>query len=150
MGGYFNTADDTSDQLLVRERSYMDNATPSTNGVAAGNLVRLAMLSRDLKYLDRAQETIQSFDKIMTETPQACPVLFSALDWYENYTVVRTSRDRFGELLDSYLPACVLQEESELPDGAIALVCQGLTCKEPSQTSEHMWEQLQVSQNRNW
>ncbi len=150
MGGYFNTADDTSDQLLVRERSYMDNATPSTNGVAAGNLVRLAMLSRDLKYLDRAQETIQSFDKIMTETPQACPVLFSALDWYENYTVVRTSRDRFGELLGSYLPACVLQEESEIPAGTIALVCQGLTCKEPSQTSEHMWEQIKVSQNRSW
>ena len=150
MGGYFNTADDTSKELLVSERSYMDNATPSTNGVAAGNLVRLAMLSRDLKYLDRAQETIQSFDKIMTETPQACPVLFSALDWYENYTVVRTSRDRLGELLGSYLPACVLQEESEGPAGAIALVCQGLTCKEPSQTSEHMWEQIKMSQNRNW
>ncbi|WP_071515228.1 thioredoxin domain-containing protein [Geitlerinema sp. PCC 9228] len=148
MGGYFNTAEDSSNELLVRERSYMDNATPSTNGVAAGNLVRLAMLSRDLQYLDHAKETIQSFDKIMTETPQACPVLFSALDWYQNYTVVRTSRDRLGELLGSYLPACVLQVESALPAGAIALVCQGLTCKEPSQTPEHMWEQIQFSQNR--
>ncbi len=37
LGGYYNTASDSSDDLLIRERSYTDNATPSAKGVAIAN-----------------------------------------------------------------------------------------------------------------
>jgi uncharacterized protein YyaL (SSP411 family) len=54
-GGYYNTATDTGSDLLVRERSYVDNATPAANGIAIANLVRLFLLTEDLRYLDRAE-----------------------------------------------------------------------------------------------
>ncbi|HAT14119.1 MAG TPA: thioredoxin domain-containing protein, partial [Microcoleaceae bacterium UBA11344] len=44
LGGYYNTAKDCSGDLLVRERSYTDNATPAANGIAIASLVRLALL----------------------------------------------------------------------------------------------------------
>jgi uncharacterized protein YyaL (SSP411 family) len=45
-GGYYLTADD-AEGLIVRPESTIDEATPNPNGVAAQNLVRLAMLSGD-------------------------------------------------------------------------------------------------------
>jgi len=45
LGGYYNTSSDASQDLIVRERSYVDNATPSANGVAIANLVRLALFT---------------------------------------------------------------------------------------------------------
>jgi uncharacterized protein YyaL (SSP411 family) len=48
LGGYYNSATDTSGDLLVRERSYTDNATPSANGIVIANLVRLALLTENL------------------------------------------------------------------------------------------------------
>lgn len=71
MGGYYNT--DASRDLLVRERSYADNATPAANGVAIANLVRLALLTEDLSYLDKAEQTLQAFGSVMERSPQSCP-----------------------------------------------------------------------------
>jgi uncharacterized protein YyaL (SSP411 family) len=45
-GGYYLTADD-AEGLIVRPDSMIDEATPNPNGVAAQNLVRLAVLTGD-------------------------------------------------------------------------------------------------------
>jgi uncharacterized protein YyaL (SSP411 family) len=45
-GGYYLTADD-AEGLIVRPDSTIDEATPNPNGVAAQNLVRLAILTGD-------------------------------------------------------------------------------------------------------
>ena len=47
-GGYYLTADDAAD-LVLRPHSTPDDATPNPNAVAAGNLVRLAVLTGDDK-----------------------------------------------------------------------------------------------------
>jgi uncharacterized protein len=142
LGGYYNT--DASADLVVRERSFDDNATPAANGVAIANLVRLALATEDLTYLDRAEQALRSFGSIMNESPQACPSLFSALDWFRNHTLVR-SRGEVGELGRAYLPTVVRRMSEELPMGAIALVCQGLSCSEPAMSVEQMKEQVQES-----
>ena len=54
LGGYYNNSLDNSQDLLIRERSYQDNATPSANGIAIANLVRLAGLTDNLDYLAQA------------------------------------------------------------------------------------------------
>jgi hypothetical protein len=148
LGGYYNAASDSSGDLLVRERSYFDNATPSANGVAIANLVRLALLTEDLQYLDRAEQTLQAFSSVMSKSPQACPSLFTALDWYRNCTLVRSGTNSLTSLITQYLPASVFQLEANLPDGAVGLVCQGLTCLEPALTPERLLEQVQHSQTR--
>jgi len=148
LGGYYNAASDSSGDLLVRERSYFDNATPSANGVAIANLVRLALLTEDLQYLDRAEQGLQAFSSVMSKSPQACPSLFTALDWYRNCTLVRSGANRLTSLITHYLPASVYQLEANLPQDAVGLVCQGLTCLEPALTPEQLLEQVQHSQAR--
>ncbi|OKH33349.1 thioredoxin domain-containing protein [[Phormidium ambiguum] IAM M-71] len=148
LGGYFNTASDASDNLLVRERSYIDNATPSANGIAIANLVRLALLTEDLTYLDRAEQALHAFSEIMNKSPSACPSLFTALDWYRNYTLIRTNNEELNFLNKQYLPTAVTILTDELPPGTVGLVCQGLSCTEPSKTHEHLWQKIQESLSR--
>ncbi|NJO44066.1 MAG: thioredoxin domain-containing protein [Cyanobacteria bacterium CRU_2_1] len=143
MGGYYNT--DATADLVVRERSFEDNATPSANGIAISNLVRLTLLTDDLSYLDQAEHALQSFSTIMGQSPQACPSLFAALDWFRNPTLLCTSADQVTQLSTQYLPTLVYRIESNFPEGAVGLVCQGLSCKAPALTLEQMNEQLRQS-----
>ncbi|NET35447.1 MAG: thioredoxin domain-containing protein [Cyanothece sp. SIO1E1] len=148
LGGYYNTAHDDSDSLLVRERSYDDNATPAANGVAIANLVRLALLSEDLTHLARAEQALQAFGSVIEKAPQSCPSLLAALDWYRHHTLIRTTTDQIPDLTQQYLPTSVYSISSDLPDGAIGLVCQGLTCKAPAQSQEQLWQQIKQNQVR--
>lgn len=146
MGGYYNT--DLRDDLVIRERSYEDNAIPAANGIGAANLVRLFLSSEDTTYLDRTEQTLQAFGQVMQQAPQSCPSLFAALDWFRQMTLVRTGSNWIPALANQYLPTVLYSLESALPAEAIALVCQGLSCQEPAQSAEQLQMQLQQSLTR--
>ena len=146
-GGYFNTATDASDDLLVRERSYQDNATPSANGIAIANLVRLFLLTETLAYLDRAERGLHAFSSVMARQPRACPSLFVALDWFRHGTLVRAARPQLAVIARQYLPTACLTV-ADLPDGVVGMVCEGLFCKAPAHSVEQLQEQLYLSQRR--
>ncbi len=148
LGGYYNASSDASQDLIVRERSYADNATPSANGVAIANLVRLALLSDNLHYLDLAEQGLKAFRSIMGRAPQACPSLFTALDWYHNCTLIRTTTEQINLLVCQYLPSVVFAAVSNLPEGSVGLVCQGLKCLPAAESVEQMLQQVQQSQVR--
>jgi uncharacterized protein len=148
LGGYYNTAQDASQDLIIRERSYLDNATPAANGVAIANLIRLALLTEDLAYLDQAEQALQAFGGVMQTTPQACPTLFLALDGWFNHTLIRTTSDRLTAIAQKYLPTAVLAIADDLPADAIGLVCQGLSCQAPAESVEQLWTQISASQVR--
>ncbi len=61
-GGYYLSADD-ADDLLLRPHSTADDATPNPNSVAAQNLVRLAVLSGDDQWREKADRL---FDGILS------------------------------------------------------------------------------------
>lgn len=143
IGGYYNNSSDAGKELLVRERSYMDNATPAANGIAIANLVRLALLTDNLEYLDQAQQGLQVFSSVMEKSPTACPTLFTALDWFLHGTSVKTSREHLDQLSSYFLPTTVFRVETDLPNNAIALVCQGSSCLEPATSIEQVLEQIQ-------
>jgi len=145
-GGYFNT--DARADLVIRERSYDDNAVPAANGVAIANLIRLFLRAERLDYLDKAQHALQSFGSIMEKTPQVCPSLFIALDWLQTYTLVKTSADRLPFLLSQYHPTTMFATASSLPAESIGLVCQGLSCAEPAHNMEQLLAQLRQSESR--
>ncbi|HIK32703.1 MAG TPA: thioredoxin domain-containing protein [Oscillatoriales cyanobacterium M59_W2019_021] len=147
-GGYYNTAKDASGDLIVRERSYMDNATPAANGIAIANLVRLALLSEDLSHLDRAEQTLQSFSSILEKSPQACPSSIAALDAYLHPLLVRTTPAQLRDLIPQYFPTVVFKSEAELPAGSVGLVCQGLSCLEPAIDRQQLLEQIRQYSDR--
>jgi uncharacterized protein len=148
LGGYNNTSRDSRQDLIVRERSYADNATPSANGVAIANLVRLALLSDNLDYLDLAEQGLNAFKSVMHRAPQGCPSLFTALDWYRNSTLIRSTKEQINSLIPKYLPTAVFAVVSDLPEGSVGLVCQGLKCLAPAESVEQLWQQMQQSQTR--
>jgi uncharacterized protein YyaL (SSP411 family) len=142
MGGYYNNATNNSNDLLIRERSYIDNATPSANGVAIANLVRLALLTENLEYLEQGRQALQAFSSAMQKSPVACPSLFTALDWYLKGTAVRSKKEPLKELISLYLPTTVLKIEEDLPNQAVGIVCQGLSCLEPAKNKQQLLEQM--------
>ncbi|MHC5935383.1 thioredoxin domain-containing protein [Nostoc sp.] len=148
LAGYYNTSSDSSQDLIVRERSYADNATPSANGIAIANLVRLSLLTDNLDYLDLAELGLKAFRSVMHRAPQACPSLFTALDWYRNSTLIRSTTEQINALIPKYLPVAVFAITSDLPEGSVGLVCQGLKCLAPAESAEHLLQQVQESQNR--
>lgn len=143
-GGYFN-ADDRPD-LIIRERSIIDNATPAANGTALGNLVRLALLTENLTYLDRAEQGFRSFHRFLNEHPRACPSLLAALDQFQRPVLVRAKAETLAPLAQQYLPTTVLRLDEQLPQGAIALVCKGLTCLPAATDQAQLWSLLKRCQ----
>lgn len=148
-GGYFNTTSESSQHLLLRERNYQDNATPSPNGVAIANLVRFASVTGKLEYLDRAELALKRFGLVIANNPIACPSLLVAFDWFRNHTLVRTNPEQYAYLNQQYLPSVMLRIDQHLPSpDAIAMVCQGFACLEPATTPEICDRQLLRSTTR--
>ncbi|MGK7891822.1 MAG: thioredoxin domain-containing protein [Leptolyngbyaceae cyanobacterium] len=155
-GGYYNTARDVSDDLIVRERSYSDNTTPSANGVAIANLVRLFLHTDNTDYLDQAEQALNAFSGAIAQTPQAVPSLLAAMDWLQHPTSVKFSTDPFATnptssesavleqqaLLQTYHPTTVFKPTTDLPEAAVGLVCRGLSCGEPALSWAQLREQL--------
>jgi len=148
LGGYYNAPPEASSDLLVRERTYVDNATPAANGVAAANLARLALLTDNPDYLARAEQVLQAFSVVLQRSPQASPSLIAALDWYQQATLVRAEGDRLAEFLREYWPRCVFRLEAELPEGVPGFVCQGLTCLPAAADLAAMRAQLERCHNQ--
>ncbi|WP_299489152.1 thioredoxin domain-containing protein [Acaryochloris sp. IP29b_bin.137] len=144
-GGYFNTGSETSGELLIRERSWLDNATPAANGVAIANLIRLSLVCDRTDYLTQAEQALQTFGQVMESSTQACPSLFVALDWYFHHTSIRTAAT---DLATTYLPTAVYRQSSDVPPNAVGLVCQGFSCLDPAVTLEELQQQITDSLTR--
>ena len=140
-GGYYNNAFDSND-LLIREKSYVDNAIPSVNGIAIANLVRLGLLTDNLKYLEKAEKVLKLFAETMIKTPVSCPSLFVGLNWYLQGSNVKTNANVKQKFLTQYLPNTVYQISEDLPTDTIGIVCKGLSCLEPATTEDKLLLQI--------
>ena len=135
---------DYSKDLLLREKSYQDNATPSANGIAIANLCRLGLLTDNLKYLDKAEQTLNLFAQTMNDAPVICPTLFAGLNLYLQGSSVKTNLDIQQKLLRQYLPTAVYRISKKLPENTIGIVCQSLSCLPPAISEDHLLTQIKA------
>ena len=151
-GGLFTTADG-ADAPVVRQKDFLDNATPAANSLAAVALLRLAALTGEERYREHADAVLALFAPLAGSAPAAFAHLLGALDLHHHglsEVVVAGDRpDLVDEVQRRYLPSTVLawgeRYDSPLWEGredAKAYVCRNYTCQLPADTVEALAAQL--------
>ena len=151
-GGLFTIATD-AEQLVVRQKDLLDNATPSANSVAANALLRLGTLTGDDKFSRNAHEILRLFTRIAEAAPSAFGNLLHAVYLvHKGVTEIAITGDR-PDLVESikklWLPTVVVAfgEPYESPlwqdrRPGFAYVCQNYVCNAPASTIEQLHEAL--------
>ena len=146
--GLFTIAND-AEQLIVRQKDLIDNATPSANSTGALALMRLAALTGDAKYETAALNILRLFTRITASAPGAFGNLLSAVHLQSagiTEIVITGSRtDLLGHVQKRWLPTAVVawgeQYDSPIwadrPQG-FAFVCQNYTCAAPAGTIDEL------------
>src|SRR6266496_1326227 len=148
-GGYFLTADD-AEGLVVRPAATTDDATPNPNALAAQNLIRLAVLTGQHAWRDKADRLFDGTAASAAENLFAHLALFNALDLrLRAAEIVVTGEDeRATDLLAAarklpFLDRIVLRASPALPAShpaqekikataqSAAFICVGETCSLP-------------------
>ncbi len=145
-GGYYLTADD-AEGLVLRPHSTADDATPNHNAVAAGNLVRLAVLAGDDAYRERADRLIENILSAAGNNLFGHIALLNALDLRLRAAEIVITGDATelvqAALKQPYPERIVLRASSGLPSshpaqekmkaasGPAAFVCVGERCSLP-------------------
>jgi hypothetical protein len=101
-GGYYLTADDAAD-LLLRPHSTQDDATPNPNAVAAGNLVRLAVLAGDDRWRAKADWLIEGILSAAERNLFGHVALLNALDLRLRVMEIVVTGQGAGDLIEAAL-----------------------------------------------
>ena len=164
-GGFFFTAND-HESLIVRPKTFSDDATPAGNGVAARVLVRLGYLLARTDYLDAAEGTLRAARAAVERYPHGHGSLLLALDEFTEpptIVVLRGAKDEVDtwrrELDKLYDPRRMvvavssdardlppaLADKRALPDETVAYLCKGHTCSAPVRTLGELVRHLKKS-----
>lgn len=157
-GGFFFTAND-HEKLLQRPKTFLDEAVPSANGVAAYCFLILGFLLGEQKYLDAAQKTFKIANQNLIDYPSAHASLLIALQNYlepPKIIIIRGEKNTMQQwqklLQKNYasnrLIFSIPADEKNLPESlavketkqnkTIAYVCEGLHCSAPIEDIEKL------------
>ncbi|MCR4343938.1 MAG: thioredoxin domain-containing protein [Candidatus Scalindua sp.] len=171
-GGFYFTADD-AEELIVRQKEIYDGAIPSGNSVAVLNLFRLARITANTDYEDKANKIMLAFSKDVESAPSGYTQMMVALGFGigPSYEIVivgnpesEDTKDMLRSLRKHFIPYKVVllkrsdQETADITsiaeyteyhssfDGkATAYVCLDFACKMPVTNTEEMLKLLNVS-----
>jgi hypothetical protein len=172
-GGFYFTADD-AEELIVRQKEIYDGAIPSGNSVAVSNLFRLARITANTDFEDKANKIMLAFSKDVESAPSGYTQMMIALGFgigpsYEIVIVGNPEAEDTKEMLASlgkhFIPYKVVllkRDDQETADitsiaeyteyhssfegKATAYVCLDFACKMPVTNTEEMLKLLNVSQ----
>jgi len=102
--GFFFTSHH-HEALLARTRNAWDSVLPSGNSVSVRNLIRLASLTGDQTYRDKARETLELFAPAMKKNPRGMTNMAIAMSEY-------LDQPDFGPLIDAV-------SRPALPEGTV-------------------------------
>ncbi|MFL6285384.1 MAG: thioredoxin domain-containing protein [Pyrinomonadaceae bacterium] len=168
-GGFFYNGR-SGEQLIVRNKDYFDNATPSGNSVAAECLLRLSVLTGDEDYSRKAVNVLRLVRDAVERYPSAFGYALGAMDFYlstpKEVVIVSPAGGGGGdahalarEVWTRYLPNKILvqafesdaraaeqipllRERTAVSGRTTAYVCEHYACRQPVGTPEELATQL--------
>jgi uncharacterized protein len=149
-GGFYFTSDD-HEKLIIRSKTFADDATPSGNGIAALTLLRFGHLLGEPRYLTAAERTLRAAWPALQKYPVSHVSLVTALEELlrpPQIVILRGEPQALTawqrELARSYAPRrlvlAIPATATNLPPAladkrprgeAVAYVCQGSSCSAP-------------------
>jgi hypothetical protein len=166
LGGFYDTASD-HESLVTRPRDITDNASPAGTSVTLDVLLRLAALTGNETYRDRADQVLASVATLLPRMPSGFGRLLCAADMalarVQEVALVGDlaapdTRALLAVLHQGYWPNTVLAfkpadaarpldlpllQHREPVDGrATAYVCEGFVCKQPVTSADALRQQL--------
>ena len=160
-GGFFLTEAGAAD-LILRPKNYFDGATPSGNSLGALALLRLAALTGDDAYRQRANQVFRACGEVLRRAPTGCAQMLCALDLFRSEVCqiavvgpVAQRRPLLDAVHGSFLPGKVVAaadpaddwgeavalvpllagKESAAPPAVHAYVCRGGRCSPPADSA---------------
>ena len=172
-GGFFYTGE-SHEALIVRQKDFMDNATPAGNSVAVEVLLHLSVLTGKEDYARKAVTVFRLLRNQIALYPTAFGRLLGALDFYlstpkeialigeiasEEMRALRREVWRNylpnkivaqTEVLDAHAVTAIplLHDRQMIAGHATAYVCEQYVCQQPVTTAEELALQLQSSAAR--
>ncbi|HEX3560271.1 MAG TPA: thioredoxin domain-containing protein [Pyrinomonadaceae bacterium] len=166
-GGFFYNGR-SGERLIVRQKDYFDNATPSGNSVAAESLLRLSALTGNEDYKRKAVNVLRLVRDPVERYPSAFGYALGAFDFYLSTPKevalvsprgIPDARPLAREIWSRYLPNKIVAQASEGDDRAsellpllrerqaiegraTAYVCENYTCRQPVSTPPELAAQL--------
>jgi uncharacterized protein YyaL (SSP411 family) len=169
-GGGFYLVPDDGESLLVRKKEIYDGAVPSGNSVAMLNLLRLARMTANVDFEEKAAKIGRAFSRSVRQSPAAHCHLMIGLDFaigscYEvviaGYAQAEDTRAMAKALRTRFLPNKVVllnptdrestgivklaeftKNQSSIGGKATAYVCLNYSCKSPTTDINKMLELL--------
>jgi uncharacterized protein YyaL (SSP411 family) len=143
-GGLFTIAQD-GEQLIVRQKDLLDNATPSANSTAANALLRLGAITGAERFTLKAHQILRLFTRIAAGAPSAFGNLLLAVHLlHKGITEIAITGDKpelVAHVKKQWLPNAVLSfgEPIDSPlwqnrPSGFAFVCQNYVCSAPAQS----------------
>ena len=155
-GGFFYTPEGGED-LILRDKQIYDSAIPSSNSVAALNLLRLARMTGDTTMEEAAHRLLKAFSGMVADFPSAYAHFLLAVDFAvgpakEIVVAGDAGDDTAIRMLDASLKAFVpnrtvmfrrsgdeaiirfapfLEPMMPVEGKAAAYVCENFTCRKP-------------------
>jgi uncharacterized protein YyaL (SSP411 family) len=151
-GGVLTTGSD-AERLVAPTKDLMDNATPGANSLATVGLLRLAALTGEATYRDRAEDILRLIGPLAAEHPTAFGHLLYALDLavrgIDEVVVAGDRPDLVEAVRRRFTPNAVLawgeRYDSPLWEGRTdgrAYVCRSYACQLPAADPEALLAQL--------
>jgi hypothetical protein len=171
--GFYDTGTD-HERLIVRPRNLYDNAVPSGSSVAIEVLLRLAELTGDADYEQRAVAALSPMADLMARHPTAFGRFLCALDFHLGPRVelalvaprgiddvAPLAREAFGRYLPNLVAAGAVAGQSQAATGIplltdrgvvdgkpTAYVCRNYTCELPVTDTAALARQLDAGTAR--